>query len=84
MECKNDVSSTPKLFPMFQISLILKALEDGGVTLDESGQIRIPWSLNFPTMPEKSWEVHEDISDKLEDAEQLISYFQKGKPKPPT
>jgi len=62
-----------------KISLILNALEDGGVTLEESGQIEIPWALNFPTMPEKSWEVHEDISDKLEDAEQLISYFKKGK-----
>jgi len=62
-----------------KISLILKALEDGGVSLDESGQIEIPWSLNYPVMPEKSWEVHEDISDKLDDAEQLITYFKKGK-----
>lgn len=62
----------------FQISLIIGALEDGGVTLEEPGQIEIPWSLNYPTMPEKSWEVHEDISDQLDEADKLLHYFKKA------
>ncbi|OXA62374.1 39S ribosomal protein L18, mitochondrial [Folsomia candida] len=61
-----------------KISLIIGALEDGGVTLEEPGQIEIPWSLNYPTMPEKSWEVHEDISDQLDEADKLLHYFKKA------
>ncbi len=64
-------------FKKLQVAAILTALENAGVSLQEPDQIVIPWALNYPTIPEKAWEVNEDISDKLDEADKLVKYFKK-------
>jgi len=55
-----------------KVSIILSALQEAGISLEEPSQIIIPWDLNYPTLPEKSWTVYEDFEDKLDAAEYLV------------
>jgi len=55
-----------------KISIILSALQETGISLEEPSQIIIPWDLNYPTLPEKSWEIYEDFEDKLHASEYLV------------
>jgi len=54
-----------------KISLFLTALEKGGVSLTEPEQTKMPFNLNYPSIPEKSWEVFEEMEDELIDGEAL-------------
>jgi len=54
-----------------KVSIILSALQEAGISLEEPSQIIMPWDLNYPTLPEKSWEVYEDFEDKLDVSEYL-------------
>jgi hypothetical protein len=54
-------------------------LQEGGVTLEEASQIQIPWTVHHPTMPEKSWEVFEELDSVQEDADKILKFVKKDK-----
>ncbi len=44
--------------------MFLSALEEAGVRLTEPDEIEVRTPLNFPRLPDKPWEVHEEIDEE--------------------
>jgi len=57
-----------------KVATILKAMEDGGVCLEEPPQMYVPWALTYPWIPEKSWEVLEEDTElqRVEEAADIL------------
>jgi len=62
-----------------KVGAILQAIKDGGVSLEEPDQIEIPWALNHYELPEKTWDIFEEVDIDAEEASTILKVADKSK-----